>query len=91
MSKRIIAKYGFIVGTAALYSSVTHADDLSLQPDSSNMLSMILWFCMVAGAVAGWFYRQHLHRHLRSHENIKGGIVAIVVALTMAFLPYPIG
>lgn len=73
-----------IVGTA-------YADDLSLEPNANKMFSMLLWSFVVLGSIAGFVYRQYLHRRLKSHENIKGGIVAVLVALTLAYIPYLVG
>jgi hypothetical protein len=67
------------------------ADDLSLEPNANHVFSMLLWGCVVLGVVAGYTYRQYLHSRLKSHENLKGGIVAVLAALVLAFLPYMVG
>lgn len=79
---------------ALLFTGVAgqaYADDLSLEPNANHMFSMLLWGCVVLGVIAGYTYRQYLHSRLKSHENLKGGMAAVVVALVLAFLPYMAG
>ena len=71
---------------ALLFTGVAgqaYADDLSLEPNANHMFSMLLWGCVVLGVIAGYTYRQYLHSRLKSHENLKGGMAAVVVALVL--------